>query len=1133
MQATTHKNNCCFWIKNSETCVNAQTAALSIVAALSTIAIAAGVILLLAQQGVQLAGLNSIAQMIETKWIYAGLAASGGLLLIDTLLIAALVRSFLNKLYSEKELDELGVSQFAKSNCFKEKSPLNSFWQFEVDVQKNGQRHVVYALFIKECNGSDFLKGFKNQEERAAYAARREKNGLVNGEDYYKKEGEYPVDFLAAKFGNESFGSHVANVCKDLINGFFRTHELDIPGTNEKVTLLAANDNGELHLHYCKTESVERCKNIYTSSSLKNIELEGKKFQELLDQEFSEQKITLKNNEFFVFEFEYEGQKQFAVAYKYPSRDMHNVCSFPNAQQRQQFIIEFSKEKKWIDINGAFAKTLVYDAEYAKKQITEDTSLFDPQKLFKTINFKQLFLCDFPTTKQGAAIYALAYRATKDEVLFFKSSEARTYYINQNLSGSIDCSAINTKANEVLNSIDDTEKYRFFEMAFDEAQKTDGTSQKTTIYCMCTKKENERITNWWLSEDERKKNFDICFPNAQLVTTLKLTDTIDAANVRKQVSETEYQNVTDALEYYKEQYWTADLKTNDDNTIYALAIGQSVTPLFFSSKKARREAIKQTSCYSFRLLDEQIRKTMTEQEVYNFPGDKIYIEATYNINGRNVYAVIYHITKNNITEITDFSRLSKKEKDEFLASQEGLSLIRYEDLYKNEQDAQKQYKDEYIAKVVSPEHLNQMTAEGSELAKTNNKQFIFFDIPTTNRYVVHSLIYNDVGTFFNTPRILHFASAEARDSYISSKLPTYACKYPSQVSSLLNLFDTRVAYAIAIDPKKQRAKLEELLKEKLIDKILYQSNQYWLEEQVDIDGKQLNILFYRYNNKLYISIHYAKEKITEIIKQKKLIDAKTPFTQSHEYPAALGQYLNDSLTQPNNLDLLDKNLYNKEFATLIITKTTNSNYQELSILMFKQNDTKERHFFKTTKEMEDYKSSLVGFIDGYSRSRQDEFFMQIVGKAFNEEKAEKDKKNLFYVIEDTAKKMGHLVVCSSSGEILISRNSSLALLNQDVQVYLKTEGWEKFNMDEWKKIPLAASEKRDLSKQLFNGVILAYYEQKKLGEGKYVYRESANYACIIKHTKGKQEIEAPQFFKIGQPELKQELDSLVGYEELK
>src|ERR1700722_1099946 len=98
----TNDDNCCYWIQNSDTCDNLKIAGVTIVAALAAIAIVGGSLLVLAGQGFNLHGINSIAQMVEAQWVYIGLGIAGGVALIDTILIVTMLRGYLNKNRSEE-----------------------------------------------------------------------------------------------------------------------------------------------------------------------------------------------------------------------------------------------------------------------------------------------------------------------------------------------------------------------------------------------------------------------------------------------------------------------------------------------------------------------------------------------------------------------------------------------------------------------------------------------------------------------------------------------------------------------------------------------------------------------------------------------------------------------------------------------------------------------------------------------------------------------------------------------------------------------------------------------------------------------------------------------------------------------
>lgn len=88
MTAVDNSQNRCAWTKQSQGHAKAKHVGTTIVSALAAIALASGVFLILAQQGCNLGGINSIAQVVDATWIYFGMGIAGTALLINATVIA-------------------------------------------------------------------------------------------------------------------------------------------------------------------------------------------------------------------------------------------------------------------------------------------------------------------------------------------------------------------------------------------------------------------------------------------------------------------------------------------------------------------------------------------------------------------------------------------------------------------------------------------------------------------------------------------------------------------------------------------------------------------------------------------------------------------------------------------------------------------------------------------------------------------------------------------------------------------------------------------------------------------------------------------------------------------------------------
>ncbi len=91
----------------SEGCTKVKEGGVTIVAALSAIALIVGTLLILAQQGYPLGGINTIAKMVESKWVYLGMGSAAILLTLDIALIIAQIRSYQNQTFPDKEVQQL------------------------------------------------------------------------------------------------------------------------------------------------------------------------------------------------------------------------------------------------------------------------------------------------------------------------------------------------------------------------------------------------------------------------------------------------------------------------------------------------------------------------------------------------------------------------------------------------------------------------------------------------------------------------------------------------------------------------------------------------------------------------------------------------------------------------------------------------------------------------------------------------------------------------------------------------------------------------------------------------------------------------------------------------------------------
>ncbi len=79
----------CTRLQQSEGCTSIKHTGVIILTVIAAIGLIAGVLLTLAHQGHDLAGINALAQMVPEQWLYAGLAAAAVASILASVFTAA------------------------------------------------------------------------------------------------------------------------------------------------------------------------------------------------------------------------------------------------------------------------------------------------------------------------------------------------------------------------------------------------------------------------------------------------------------------------------------------------------------------------------------------------------------------------------------------------------------------------------------------------------------------------------------------------------------------------------------------------------------------------------------------------------------------------------------------------------------------------------------------------------------------------------------------------------------------------------------------------------------------------------------------------------------------------------------
>lgn len=89
------EGTCCIRLQQSEACVNMKHTGIIILTALAAIGLIAGILLTMAQHGHNLAGINSLAQIVPQQWLYLELTIASTAFIFASVFVAAQVANHL------------------------------------------------------------------------------------------------------------------------------------------------------------------------------------------------------------------------------------------------------------------------------------------------------------------------------------------------------------------------------------------------------------------------------------------------------------------------------------------------------------------------------------------------------------------------------------------------------------------------------------------------------------------------------------------------------------------------------------------------------------------------------------------------------------------------------------------------------------------------------------------------------------------------------------------------------------------------------------------------------------------------------------------------------------------------------
>ena len=716
----TEESQCCFWLKHSQTCHNIKTAALSITAALAAIALVTAVLCVLANQGVNLGGINAFAQMIETPWIYTALSLAGAVLIVDSALIIALVRSHTNKFFSEKELQKYKLTGYVKDDQhIAEKMDPNTFWTLN-SLGKQATQNAeatppAYVLLTKDGKGHVSAVAYKKDEDRSAHI----KNlGATyhDAKQAFAKSPVYPPGYVVTVMGHEPLMHVLRQLSKNLPESFYRSRKIALSAT-ENATFFALAKGGQTHYHFIK-EGQEA--NFMKEGQDGNYNYYNTLYQGTLDRDFTDAAVNkefaekvpavLKEKQYWTFDVRSSVAPLYAVALRTQGATQAEVRYFTQAKGRDDFVSAHCAG--WTDAKTMFNDTDHYEAQDVLVSAAEDIKWFTDKLTLRAMEYARTDI----KTKSGAHIYAAAHSKDGKEIVrtYYKSPIYREKFFSSLPKVYIDSGTLNDYiyndqngliAKQNLRERCQTNDYFMFEH----------TVNGTQLYALIYKVDDAGRFDlaYWRSKAER-----------------------DAATQQEAGLFAAAKGYRDLV---KHEAMRAEYENELKNHIYGKPYGTGGTIA---------------------------KNTLNQLATQDF----MYVKDNYTINGKAIYVIIYRAReqdKQNVYLYKTFN--SDEERTQFLNSDAGKKYQDVNAVY----IAPGQYRPDYATKILTPEQSQTLKLAQDQLAKGSPKEYIKINFPIRDKKVVYALSCYEWGFFAKKAYDLYFNSEEARQNFIKTRLPDH------------------------------------------------------------------------------------------------------------------------------------------------------------------------------------------------------------------------------------------------------------------------------------------------------------------------------------------------------------------------
>jgi hypothetical protein len=398
--------------------------------ALLTIALLGGVLFIICQQGIDLGGLNSLAQPIDPRLLHVGV---GVLTFTDACILGYLIYATMQKKKEAQEKAYAYLSQFGQ--YIDAKMPDNSYWQQAINQEDTSPSGPSHALLVKK-NGQLKVHTFPNEEKCDAYTRKLPKKYL-DARIVFEQRTSFDKKFIEACVGEKYLEKHIYPLKNGLSVGFYKRRVLTLPHDNQEVHVFVYRNSMGIFQHYSKPlPNASRSIDSYIDS--------------YIDQDIADQKAfnflkkflrLLKKNEFVPSEIIVENKKVYVLACR--TEIALQFFYFLSKGQLYDF-----KERNFSSFKKATFLDDVYMDQNGDYSAHGDTialvsrGLLKKNRAYLEADLRQR---EYYCFDEQGELFFLVFKDeydTDNQIFIFTAKNARDVYIQCQLEGFFDVSAL-------------------------------------------------------------------------------------------------------------------------------------------------------------------------------------------------------------------------------------------------------------------------------------------------------------------------------------------------------------------------------------------------------------------------------------------------------------------------------------------------------------------------------------------------------------------------------------------------------------------------------------------------------------------------------------------------------------------